>query len=154
MTKIAVLFVLGVVFLGMEMFLPGGILGLFAALALLGGCVLACVNYGMGGGLVAVIAALLLVGVMLYFEFAIVPKTPMGKRLFLNTASAGRSAPMREKDFVGSAGETATDLAPTGYVLIEGHRHEAFSRTGFLKAGEPVTVIAVDTFRLIVIPKS
>lgn len=154
MTMIAVFFVIGLVLLGFEVFLPGGILGVMGGLALLGGCAMAFVEFGLAGGLLAVLVVVVAVAVMLYFEFAILPKTAMGKRLFLRSAVAGTSSPQRERDFVGSLGITATALAPTGYITINGRRHEAHSRSGFLDEGVPVKVVGADNFRLIVIPES
>jgi len=58
MTMIAALFVIGAVFLGMEILLPGGILGVFAGIALVGGIVLAFLDFGLAGGAVALIVAL------------------------------------------------------------------------------------------------
>jgi membrane-bound ClpP family serine protease len=154
MTGIAILFVIGAVFLGAEIFLPGGILGVFAAIALIGGCGLAFVDFGASGGLVAVVAASAMVGVVLFFEFSIVPKTAFGKRLFLNASVSGNSAVVREHDYVGSTGVTVTTLGPSGYITVEGKRHEAFSRSGFLDKDVAVKVVGSDNFRLIVTPEN
>jgi membrane-bound ClpP family serine protease len=51
---------------------------------------------------------------------------------------------------VGKVGEAATTLAPSGYVLIEGRRYEAFSQSGHMDRGTALKVVAVDNFRLIV----
>lgn len=151
MTMIAILFVAGLLLLGFEVFIPGGVLGVLGGLALLGGVGLAFVDFGLGGGLGALLVAVVLVGIVLYFEFAVLPKTAMGRRLFLQSAVTGRTGVVRERDFVGSVGLTSTALAPTGYVEIDGRRHEAFSRSGFLEPGVPVKVVGADNFRLIVI---
>lgn len=152
MTSIAVLFAIGAVFLGAEIFLPGGILGVFAGLALVGGCVLAYLDYGLSGGVLAMISALVMAGIVLYFEFSILPKTSLGKRLFLTASVQGDSAVKRDADFVGCIGVTETTLGPSGYITIDGRRHEAFSRSGLLARGVSVKVVAADNFRLIVTP--
>ncbi|MCF7687460.1 MAG: serine protease [Cephaloticoccus sp.] len=150
MNLIVLLFVLGVILIGFEVFVPGGILGVFGGLAMLGGCVVAFANHGLSGGAMAVSVALVLVGLMLYFEFALLPKTSMGKRLFLNASIKGTVKSPRPRDMTGSTGKTITALAPSGYVVIDGQQHEAFSRSGFLEAGVPVKVAGMDNFRLIV----
>lgn len=154
MTLIAALFLVGVILLGIEVFVPGGVLGVCGGLALFGGCVLAFLDHGAGGGALAVLVALALVVAMLVFEFGILPKTPMGKRLFLNASVSGKTAPQRDPGLVGRSGRTVTALAPSGYVLIQGRQHEAFSRAGFLDADVAVKVVGFDNFRLIVIPES
>ncbi len=153
MTLIATLFVVGVILLGFEVFIPGGVLGVLAGLAMLAGSVLAFIDFGVGGGLIASAIAAVMVGGMLYFEFKILPQTTFGQRLFLKAASDGTTSPDRTRDFVGSTGVTLTALGPTGYVEIDGTRHEAFCRNGFLEADEPIEVIGTDNFRLIVTSK-
>tara|TARA_B110000483_G_scaffold68050_1_gene85037 strand:- start:1922 stop:2389 length:468 start_codon:yes stop_codon:yes gene_type:complete len=153
MTLIATLFVVGVILMGFEVFIPGGILGVLAGLAMLAGSALAFIDFGVSGGLVAsAIAVAMLVG-MLYFEIKILPKTTFGRRLFLTAAVDGVSSLIRDKDYVGSEGITLTPLGPSGYIEIDGKRHEAFSRSGFLEAGIPVQVVGTDNFRLIVTSK-
>ncbi len=152
MTVIATMFVAGIILLGFEVFLPGGILGIMAGLCLLGGTGFAFSEFGMSGGLIALMVAVVLVAAVLYFEFAILPKTAFGKRLFLQKSIDGTSAPARERDYVDSEGVTLTALGPSGYIEIDGKRLEAFSRSGFLEPNMPVKVIGTDNFRLIVTP--
>jgi len=150
MTSILLLFVVGLLLLGFEVIVPGGILGAIGGLAMLGGCVIAFGELGITGGGLAVLAAVLLVGLLLYVEFRILPKTAMGRRLFLKAKVTGTANVAREVDLGGKSGEAVTDLGPTGYVMIEGKRHEAFSRSGFLDIGAKVKVVGMDNFRLIV----
>ena len=150
MTSILLLFAVGLLLLGFEVIVPGGILGAIGGLAILAGCVIAFGELGITGGGLAVLAAVLLVGLLLYVEFRILPKTAMGRRLFLKSKVTGTTHAVREEDLGGKSGETATDLGPTGYVMIEGKRYEAFSRSGFLDAGAKVKVVGMDNFRLIV----
>lgn len=152
MNSVILLFLTGLLLLGVEVFVPGAILGLMGGALLLGGCVLAFINFGLTGGVIAVAAALLLTGLLLWFEFKILPRTAMGRRLFLRTENAARSQPdvAEPAAVVGRAAEALTALAPTGYVAIDGRRYEAFSRTGFVERGARVAVVGVDTFRLIV----
>ncbi|MGY8716465.1 MAG: NfeD family protein, partial [Verrucomicrobiia bacterium] len=51
MTLIATLFVVGVILMGFEVFIPGGILGVLAGLAMLAGSALAFFDFGGFGGL-------------------------------------------------------------------------------------------------------
>ncbi|MFH1498238.1 MAG: NfeD family protein [Verrucomicrobiota bacterium] len=152
MNTILLLFLTGLLLLGVEVFVPGAILGLVGGALLVGGCVLAFSDFGFTGGAIAVAAALLLTGLLLWFEFKILPRTAMGRRLFLRTENGARSQPdvAESAAVVGRAAEALTALAPTGYVAVDGRRYEAFSRTGFVEQGAALTVVGVDTFRLIV----
>lgn len=152
MNAIVILFIAGAVLLAAEVFVPGAILGIFAALALLAGVVLAFIEHGSAGGWTAIAAALGLTAVTLWFEFKILPKTALGRRLFLKAEITGASqAPLAERDtVVGRDGVADTTLAPTGYVTVAGKRYEAYSRSGLIAKGEPLRVVGLDNFRLIV----
>jgi membrane-bound ClpP family serine protease len=152
MSAIIMLFVAGAVLLAAEVFVPGAILGIFAALALLAGVVLSFLDYGSQGGWLAIAAALALTCVTLWFEFKILPKTALGRRLFLKAEIMGASqAPLAERDaVVGQDGVADTTLAPTGYITVAGKRYEAYSRSGLIAKGEALRVTGLDNFRLIV----
>lgn len=152
MNTIVMFFIAGAVLLAAEVFVPGAILGIFAAIALLAGVVLAFIDYGATGGWIAIAAALGLTAVTLWFEFVILPKTALGRRLFLKAEISGASQePLAERDtVVGREGVADTTLAPTGYVMVAGKRYEAYSRSGLIDKGETLRVVELDNFRLIV----
>jgi membrane-bound ClpP family serine protease len=141
MTPIILLFAIGIVFLAVEVIVPGAILGSIGAILLFAGSVLAFLNYGTGGGVVAVISCLAICGLVFFFEFKILPKTKIGKRAFLNTEITGVASAL---------GEEARMLSPSGYVIVDGQRYEAFCQTGQVPAGSDLEVIDADNFRLIV----
>jgi membrane-bound ClpP family serine protease len=105
----------------------------------------------VGGGLAAAAIAVALIGLMLFIEFAVLPRTAFGRRMFLETAITAHSqeAP-EEASLVGRAGRALTPLVPSGFVEVDGRRYDAFSRSGPLAAGDPLRVVAVESFRVIV----
>lgn len=151
MSAIVLLFLLGIVLLGFEVITPGGILGVLGGLAMLGGCALAFDAFGGTGGTVATLVALALLGLALYVEFGLLPRTRWGRRFFLQQAVDATSQPaVATADVVGKICEAETTLAPSGYVSLDGRRYEAFSRSGHAGKGARLQVVAVDNFRLIV----
>lgn len=152
MNTIILLFVVGIILMGFEVFVPGAILGIAGGVALLGGVVLAFVDFGMSGGSIALAGALLLVGLMLYVELALLPKTRLGRRLFLGSSVTGTSQPVvaEASQVVGRTAEAVTTLAPTGYVVVDGKRYEAYSQSGLIDPGATLRVVGLDNFRLIV----
>jgi membrane-bound ClpP family serine protease len=152
MTAIILLFLLGTVLLVFEVFMPSSILGILGGLAMLGGCIVAFMDYGMGGGSLAVVVGLAILSVALYVEFGLLPKTRLGKRFFLHDSIGATSQPplAEAAAVVGKLCEAVTTLAPTGYVLLDGRRYEAFSQSGQVARGTTLKVIAVDNFRLTV----
>jgi membrane-bound ClpP family serine protease len=151
MSTIITLFILGSVMLFFEIFLPGGILGVAGGLAMMAGSVLAFQEYGASGGTVAVVAGIVLLIFSLVIEFKFVPKTKLGRRLFLAKTDSGSSQPeIASEDVIGRECRAETILAPTGVVLLDGKRYEAFSRSGYVDRGAPLIIKGRDNFRLIV----
>ena len=151
MTLIVVLFIVGVLLLSVEIIVPGGILGVMGGVALLAGCVLSFQRFGATGGWFSVLAAVVLVTTSMVIEFMVLPRTPWGKKMFLQTQITGssQSTPV-DLSLVGQAAVAVTTLAPSGYVTVAGRQHEAFSRSGYVAAGTPLRVTAVENFRLVV----
>ena len=152
MNAIILLFVTGVALLAAEIFLPGMIAGVIGALCMLAGCVISFVEFGAGGGTIASVLALALLGLTLYLELVWLPKTAFGKRLVVQSKVDAVSQPplANPGEVVGKAAEAVTTLAPSGYVLVEGRRYEAFCRSGHVPKGAVLRVIGIDNFRVIV----
>lgn len=152
MSAVVLLFVVGLILLAFEVIVPGGVLGMIGVCALIGGCGLAFVEFGLNGGLLASGLAVVLTGVMLWLELKVMPKTALGRRFFLDQSVEGKSQPALAEStaVVGAVVEAVTTLAPSGYVVLDGKRYEAFSRSGLVEAGARLKVVGVDTFRLIV----
>ena len=155
MTLIITLFIIGLVLLSFELVTPGGVLGVIGSIAMLIACVLVWNEYGALAGLVAILAALILAGIVIYAELHLLPKTRLGRRMFNESAVTGASQPppadpaaVLDRDC-----EALTILAPTGYVLLDGKRYEARSLSGHVEKGARLRVSALDNFTLQVIKK-
>lgn len=151
MTLILLLFITGALLLTAEVFLPGAVAGILGGVALLAGSVLTFIEYGAGIGSLATIAALLLVGALLYAEVVWLPRSKLGRALVVeSTIDAQSQPPLASSDIIGQAAIALTTLAPSGFVSIAGKRYEAFCRSGLAARGAALTVVGVDNFRLIV----
>jgi membrane-bound ClpP family serine protease len=155
MSMILLLFLLGLVFLFFEVFTPGPIFGLLGGLTLMGGITMAFTHYGGNVGLLAAVSAIAAVGATLYAELVWLPKTRLAQRLSIKSTSGAidRLLPVPPGEVVGKAAEALTTLAPSGYVLVEGRRYEAFSQSGHVARGEQLLVAGFDNLRLIVTKK-
>jgi membrane-bound ClpP family serine protease len=152
MTLIILLFVIGILLIAVEVIVPGGILGSMGALTMFGGCVMAFLEYGTAGGILAFIAALVIGGLAIFLEFRILPKTKLGKRAFLTHEITAVSAAFGKEalELVGKSAEALTMLSPSGYIRVDGRRYEAFCQSGQVPAGSALEIIGADNFRLIV----
>jgi membrane-bound ClpP family serine protease len=152
MSWIILLFALGIGLIAVEVIIPGGIVGTIGALMMFAGCVLSFMEFGTLGGMLAVGVAILLSAIALYIEFRVLPKTRIGKRAFLTSEITGVSAAFGNEALalVGKSAEALTMLSPSGYVMIDGTRYEAFCQSGQAPAGSALQVTGADNFRLIV----
>jgi len=152
MTWIILLFSLGIGLIAVEVIVPGGIIGTIGGLMMFAGCVMSFMEFGTLGGMIAVGVAFLLAAIALYIEFRVIPKTRMGKRAFLTSEITGVSSAFGTEALalIGKSAESLTMLSPSGYVMIDGVRYEAFSQSGQVPAGAPLEVTGADNFRLIV----
>jgi membrane-bound serine protease (ClpP class) len=152
MTLIILLFSLGILLLAVEVIVPGAILGSIGGLLMFGGCVKAFMEFGTGGGILAVVVAVSLALLAFYLEFRVLPKTRVGRRAFLTSEVSGVSAAfgLEARDLIGKSAEALTMLSPTGYILVDGQRYEAFCQSGQAPVGATLEVIGADNFRLIV----
>ncbi len=151
MTTIVILFALGILLLTFEVVVPGGVLGVLGGLAMLGGCALAFYEFGAGGGGLATAIALGCLGIGLFVEFRILPRTRFGRKLFLSRTLEAKSQPApAEATVIGRTGEALTTMAPSGYVSIEGRRYEAVSQSGLIAKGAKVRIVGMSNFHLIV----
>jgi membrane-bound serine protease (ClpP class) len=160
------LFVLGILLIGFEVFVPGYILpGVLGALLVVASLVMALVNlehvpitvsWRLGNvqrALATVFGSMTLTGGAAYFLVKYLPRTRFGQPLIL-AAALPTAAQVQAADglaeLVGQEGEATTDLRPAGKVLVGGRRHDAVSDREFVEAGEPVRVVRVERNHLVV----
>jgi membrane-bound ClpP family serine protease len=155
MSMILLLFLLGLAFLFFEVFTPGPIFGILGGLTLMGGITMAFTSYDRTTGLLTAVGAVAAVGATLYAELVWLPKTRFAQKLSIKSTSGSinRQLPVSPGEIVGKTAEALTTLAPSGYVLVEGRRYEAFSQSGHVARGEQLLVAGLDNSRLIVTKK-
>ena len=152
MTTILLFFVLGIVLLVLDLFVPGIVLSLLGTLAMIAGTANAFNLYGVGGGLLAFGSGMALLALALYLEYGVLPKTRFGKKFFLHAAIEGTSqAPAAETAaLTGREGVAVTPLMPSGQIEIDGRRYEALSLDGHVATGARLRVTGAQNFSLTV----
>lgn len=151
MSLVIGLMVLGIGLVMLEIFIPGGVVGVVGGLCMLGAIGVAFNDFGMEGAIIAFGVSLVALILCLWFEFKVLPKTAAGKRFFLQDQVSGKSqADVAEGSVVGREASAATALAPSGYVLLDGRKLEATSRSGFIEKGDSVRIESIDQFKITV----
>ncbi len=156
MITVLILLGLGIVLLAIELVVPGAIIGIVGALAMLAGVLVAFGEFGAQGGLLTLGGVIVVLSTVIYIELVWLPKSALARWFSMSTTLAGRSQePLADAAEVTGADAVAeTVLSPSGYVRVGGRRYEAFCRDGFAEAGEVLRVVSLDNFRLIVSRKT
>ena len=152
MNLIVLLFALGLVFLVLEVITPGPVFGILGGLTLMSGIGVAASRYGASAGVIAAFTAIVAVCATLYAELVWLPKTRFAQRFSVKSTSGTtiRQQNVEAGEVVGKTAEALTTLAPSGYVLVDGRRYEAFCQSGHAERGAQLQVTGLDNFRLIV----
>ena len=119
----------GLFLIGLEIFVPGGILGIFGVVALIGA---ACIGFGilpLWAGWLSLFMILILTALACFIWIKYLPKSPIGRALSL-------SKRITEKDqenspwTIGMRGQAESELRPAGKAVIEGQRADVIAEDG------------------------
>lgn len=163
-----ILFILGIVLIGIELFvIPGfGVTGVLGILFVISGLAIAMVgNEGFdftGVPAMEVVKAFLIV--IIAFFLSLTSSFYISRKLFttsrfgelaLDTVQSKdegfTSADAHMKILLGKTGIAATMLRPSGKVEIDDETYDATAMTGFIDKGEPVRVLKYETSQLFVV---
>ena len=149
MSTIIGLLVAALVLVFFEVILPGGILGIIAALCVILASWFAGAEYGAGIGVLTFAGSAAAIAILAFVEFKLLARTSLGRAFFLKSSVTGHSniAPT-EASIIGKKGSALTRLNPSGKVVIDGQTYEAHSQDGYIEADQPILVAAQDNFKL------
>lgn len=147
-----ILFVFSVVFISLEIFIPGfTITGIFGIAGYFTSIVLAFSDYKYG-----IISLILSININIAFIKFMFKKGYTLKgltHLVLSTESNLKENKDEARELgklVGKDAKSISSLGPTGYVLVDGIKYNAISYDGYLDSGETLKVIAIKGRYLIV----
>jgi membrane-bound serine protease (ClpP class) len=144
----------GLMLIGAEVFVPGGVVGFIGGMSLLGAVVTGFIAFPGYGGFIAA-GIVLLVGVVVGLWIKYFPRSPVGKKMTvtqdLATFRAGQDdlAQLRGKE-----GEALSELRPAGFAMIDGRRIDVVTQGEMILKGAKVSVVDVDGNRVVVAKKS
>ena len=144
------LLIAGLILIGAEIFVPGGILGIMGGLALFGAVVLGFMAFPGCGAWIA-IGILGLVGVIIVLWVKIFPRTELGKRMTVSTdLKTWKATNPGLESLSGKEGVASSELRPAGFAEIEGRRVDVVTRGEMISAGSTVRVLDVESNRVVV----
>ncbi|MFS0554613.1 NfeD family protein [Brevibacillus sp. 179-C9.3 HS] len=145
------LFVIGILLMLLEIFLPGGIVGAIGFGSIVTGLVMAAYDTQQGLASLGVAALITAVVTFLlvkkYGVKGLVNKFVLGDT---QRNEEGYVAPRDQRELEGKTGIALTPLRPAGVVKVEGKRVDAVSVGGFIEAGTAITVVQVEGTRIVV----
>lgn len=142
---------LGLIFLVLEFYLPGGIFGAAALLALvstLGTWFASDLSVAWLIG-----ATLLMVLSVLITSFLVLKSLKNGAMIEAKSEQ-GHLAATFSATSIGRSAVAVTDLCPSGFVMIEQERIAAVSKGGYLPKGSEVLIVGGEGFSLLVMAKT
>lgn len=151
------LLLVGLGLIALELFLPsGGVLGILAALAIIGSLAVAF-NGGWVTGLSMLVATMVILPLVMAAAIHFWPRTPIGRLIVLATPNSDddilpdEPAYRQLKDLIGKRGVAKTKMLPSGAIVIEGRVYDALSEGMAIDPGQPVRVTAIRTNRVVVL---
>lgn len=147
-----IIFVIGVLLLIAEFFLPGGISGILGTVAIIFSIILAGGNIVQMSIAVLIALTVAIVGMVIIMKF-------FGKRLkVLNkvilsdatTTELGYVSNENRIDLIGKVAVTMTALRPAGTIRIDNERIDAVSNGSFVEKDKQVKIIKVEGSRIVV----
>lgn len=145
------LLISGILLLGAEIFLPGGVLGLLGGMALLAAVVLGFFTFGAATGIYLAFGIIILTGLGVWVWIKLFPRTNVGKTLTLDqTAGDYKASDKALQNLTDQIGKALTDLRPSGVVRIDGKNYSVVSDGPLIERGTEVKVVKVGGNRIVV----
>ena len=149
MTVIILSIVVGILLLGLEIFiLPGFITGLVGLAACGFGVYTAFAEYGNTGGFISL--AIVFVLSVIIISFGLRARTWKRLSLKANIDGSSQVELSKEEIAVGEKCFTATRLAPVGKIIINGKTYEAKSQDVYIDRQKEVEIVGFDNFTVVV----
>jgi membrane-bound serine protease (ClpP class) len=159
--EVLLLLGVGLVLLGAEIFIvPGfGVTGVLGIGAILGSLTLSLVGSGATSETIVwaafrVVGSVLAAVAVALVAFRYLPRSPMGRRLVLETVLPARggfaSPPEADRGWLGQQGVAASTLRPAGLAHLNGTRVDVVTEGEYVELGAPIEVIRVDGNRIVV----
>lgn len=137
--------------IGGEIFLPGGVLGFFGALTLIGAVITGYITFGPLTGTYIALLIILLVGLSIAAWLKFFPRTGLGRQMTLATDGKDFKAANRKyRELLNKEGVTLTELRPAGLARIEHTQYDVVTEGTLVDKNRPVRVIKVEGNRIVV----
>ena len=140
----------GLFLIGLEIFVPGGVLGVLGAAALIAAVVIGFTIFPPWLGWLSLVIILSLTGLAIYLWMKYLPQSPIGKALSLSK-NLDTPTPAVTRWKPGMTGTALCDLRPAGKALIDGQRADVVAEnSAFITRDTAIEVVRVSGAHLYV----
>ncbi|WP_318615076.1 nodulation protein NfeD [Sporosarcina sp. YIM B06819] len=147
-----ILFIIGAILVGAEIFLPHGIAGAIGSLAIIGSIIMAGGNPMYMAISVLIAIAIAVTGMVIIMKF-------FGKKLHLlnkvvlmdsTDTELGYVSNVNRVELLGRIAKTSTPLRPAGTIELDGERIDVVSEGSYIERGKSVSIVKVEGSRIVV----
>lgn len=141
----------GLVLIFLEFFLPGAIMAVGGAILLMTSLFVFHMIYE-GIGALLLYLLILAAAVFLVIRIALMRVRSASSKgtVYLDTDQEGFQACIYPKELIGRTGIAATDLKPSGHILVDDRPFQALSKTGYIDKDTPIQILGGQGSHLIV----
>nr|WP_307342925.1 nodulation protein NfeD [Metabacillus malikii] len=147
-----ILFILGIVLIVAEFFLPGGIIGIIGFASIIGSLYIAAGNFiSMTISLIIAFAMAILASILIVKVFG--KRMKIFNKLILRDSTNTKSGYVSNHsrtDLIGKEGITLTALRPAGTAVISDERLDVVSEGSFILKDKTIKVVKVEGSRIVV----
>ncbi|CAM3116367.1 nodulation protein NfeD [Filibacter tadaridae] len=147
-----ILFIIGIILIFAEFFLPGGIAGIAGSVAIVGSIILAGGNPMYMAISVLIAIAIAVTGMVVIMKF-------FGRKLHLlnkvvlmdsTDTESGYVSNVNRVELLGRLAKTSTPLRPAGAIELDGERIDVVSEGSYIDKGKSVIIVKVEGSRIVV----
>lgn len=145
-------FVVGLILLIAEFFVPGGIVGILGGILIIGSLLFAGASFVHMAYSILIAMFIAVIGMVILMKF-FGKKLHMFNKLVLTDATTteeGYVSNTNRVELIGKKGETITPLRPAGTVMIDSERLDVVSDGSFIEVEKMVEVVKVEGSRIVV----
>jgi membrane-bound serine protease (ClpP class) len=140
----------GLFLIGIEIFVPGGILGIFGAASLIGAAIIGFTIFPVWAGWLSLFVILGLAGLAVFIWMKYLPQSPVGRALSLS-----QKIDKKDQDdslwHPGMTGTALSELRPAGKALIDGKRTHVTTENGtFIRHDAAIEIVRISGNRIYV----
>lgn len=145
------LFILGIVLLLLEIFVPGGIIGILGLAAVIGGLVMAAGSITTIAIAMGIAFVVTLLGAFLFLKY-VGYNGPLKKLILFDSTSTekGYVSSKQRQELTGKIAKSITPLRPAGTAELEGEFLDVVTEGSFIQKDKNIKIVKVQGARIVV----